>query len=931
MATELGMQHLKSVIALKTEMRVRTMDQLLSAIRKRFGNVAFWLIMAGLLTPWTAASPEAAQPVKVTVLPFTINATKDLDYLGTQIADVLADHFRRNGAVIVQLSPEEVRGIMARGLDRPDQIRPPLEAERIVWGSFTRTGDQFRLDARMKDTTGKALPLKFHAEGVQLENLLKVLNGLAGQIGLKLFQREKVADVKIAGNRRIEADAIARVIETKAGSVYHKNQISKDIKSIFEMGYFDDLRVDSSTGPEGVNVTFHVKEKPTIRRIKFTGNLRFNDEDLKENLTITTGAILNIYKVRNNIEHIESMYKEKNYHQAQVTYKLTSLANNQADIEFNIEEGPKLYVTSILFEGNKSFNAKKLKKQIQTSEKGFFYWFTSSGDLDRTKLDQDAALLANFYLNQGYINARVADPQIDLGEENIQVTFKIDEGARFKVGRIDVDGDLILPKEELLKNLELGKSVYFNREELRNDVIALTDLYGNQGYAYADVKPRVRENAERLIVDITYEIEKKQEVYYEKIYIDGNTRTRDKVIRRELKVHEQERFDGAALKKSIRRLYRLNYFEDIKVDSLRGSADDKMVLKLNVTEKPTGQFQFGAGYSSEENVFLIGSVVENNFLGRGQTLKVEGTVGSSTQRYNVGFTEPWLFDIPLSASVNVYDQVKDYIDYDRDSSGGSLGFSYPIFEYTRVYCSYAYDSSNVTEIADDADETIKELEGTLVTSSMALSLGYDSRDNIVTPTEGSKNIITFEYAGLGGDVGFKKVMAETGWYFPLFKGLVGFIHGRAGTVTSNGGDWVLPDYEKFYLGGINSLRGFDYRDIHITNTHEETEAGPDGVLGTSDDVTTTVETETGGTEMAQFNFEIIIPIVKKMGIMGVVFFDAGNVYEDSIDLGDLRRTAGYGFRWFSPLAPIRIEYGRVLDRREGESSGGWEFTMGSAF
>ena len=822
---------------------------------------------------------------------------------------------------------------MAEGPERlgVGQLKTPLEAERVIWGSLTQAGSGFILNARMRETVGKAQPVNFHAEGPQLENLLKVLNGLAEKIGLELFPRQIVAEVRITGNRRIEADAISRVIQTKAGSTYQKEQLSKDIKSIFEMGYFDDLQVDSATGPNGVIVTFHVKEKPTIRRINFTGNLRFNDEELKENLTITTGSILNIYKVRNNIDHIESMYKEKNYHQAEVTYKLTPLANNQADIEFVIQEGPKLYVTNIRFEGNKSFDAKTLKKEIKTSEKGFFHWITSSGDLDRTKLDQDAALLTNYYLNHGYINARVADPQVDLAEDGIHITFKIEEGARFKVGHIDVTGDLILPKEDLLKSLELGKSVYFNREKLRNDVIALTDLYGNYGYAYADVKPLVKENADQLIVNITYEIQKKQEVYYEKIFIDGNTRTRDKVIRRELLVHEQERFDGAALKKSIRRLYRLNYFEDIKVDSIKGSADDKMVLKLNVTEKPTGQFQFGAGYSSEENVFLVGSVVESNFLGRGQTLKVEGTVGSSTQRYNVGFTEPWLFDIPLSATVGLYDQVKDYIEYDRDSKGGSLGFSYPIFEDTRIYLSYGYDSSDVTNIQEDADETIKELEGTLVTSSLALSLGYDTRDNIYSPTEGSKHIITLEYAGLGGDVGFRKVVGETGWYFPLFKGLVGFVHGRAGTVTSNGGDRILPDYEKFYLGGINSLRGFDFRGVHITNTRVETEAGDDGVLGTSDDVTTTVETVTGGTKMAQFNFEVLIPIVKKMGIMGVVFFDAGNVYEDSFDLGDLRRSAGYGFRWFSPLAPIRIEYGRVLDKREGESSGRWEFTMGSAF
>jgi outer membrane protein insertion porin family len=923
--------------ALRTETRLHAIDQWLSAIRKRCRTAAVWGLVTGLLAPWATVPAQAAQPVKVTVLPFTINAADDLQYLSTQIADVLAGYFKRNGAVIIKLPPEELEGILAKGPDRvgAGRIEPPLEAERIVWGSLTQTGKGFSLDARMRETAGKAPPENFHAEGAQLENLLKVLNGLAEQIGLKLFRRQMVAEVKIAGNRRIEADAIARVIRTKAGSTYQKEQLSKDIKSIFEMGYFDDLRVDSAPSPDGIFVTFHVKEKPTIRRIKFTGNLRFNDEELKENLTITTGSILNIYKVRNNIGQIESMYKEKNYHQAEVNHKLTPLDNNQADIEFEIEEGPKLYVTNIRFEGNKSYEDKKLKKQIQTSEKGFFHWFTSSGDLDRTKLDQDAALLSNYYLNQGYINARVADPQVHLGEEGIQITFKIEEGARFKVGHIDVAGDLIQPKADLLENLELEKSEYFNREKLRNDVIALTDLYGNYGYAYADVKPLVKENTDQLIVNITYEIQKKQEVYYEKIFIDGNVRTRDKVIRRELRVHEQERFDGAALKKSIRRLYRLNYFEDIKVDSLKGSADDKMVLKLNVTEKATGQFQFGAGYSSEENVFLIGSVVENNLFGRGQTLKVEGTVGSSTQRYNVAFTEPWLFDIPLSATISAYDQEKEYIDYDRDSNGASLGFSYPIFEYTRVYLSYAYDSSDVSippEVdIDEVDETILELVGNNITSSLALSLGYDSRDHIYTPTEGSKHIVSFEYAGLGGDVGFRKVTAETGWYFPLFKGLVGFVHGRAGTVTSNGGDWILPDYEKFYLGGINSLRGFDFREVNIKNTRVETQAGDDGVLGTADDVTTTVETSTGGTKMAQFNFEIIIPIVKKMGIMGVVFFDAGNVYEDSIDLGDLRRTTGYGFRWFSPLAPIRIEYGRVLDRREGESSGGWEFTMGSAF
>jgi outer membrane protein insertion porin family len=757
-------------------------------------------------------------------------------------------------------------------------------------------------------------PSSFTAKGVKLENLLKVLKSLSDDIGFALFQHEIVEAIQIKGNKRIETDAILNQVRTKAGSIYKSNQVTQDLKAIYKMGFFDDLRAEADKGGKGTIITFHVTEKPTIRRIRIKGNIRFDDDEVKENLTVNTGAILNIFKIRSNLEQIEAMYKEKNYHQISVDYKVLPQKNNQADIEFIIDEGPKVYVTKIDFEGNKSFSEKKLKKQIQTSEKNFFYWISSAGDLDRTKLDQDAALLNTFYSNLGYIRVRVADPVMEIGEEGIHITFKIEEGPRFKVGKIDVSGDLIKSKEELLKKLKLGKSVYYNREKLRNDIIALTDLYGVHGYAYADINPRVNEDTDKMVVDVTYDIQKKQEVYFENILITGNTLTRDKVIRRELKVFEKERFDGAALKRSIRNLYRLDYFEDAKVNTLKGSKDDQMVLKIDVTEKPTGMFTFGAGFSSEENVFLTGSISKRNLLGRSQTLKLSGTFGSSTTEFNLSFTEPWLFDIPLSATLFAYNQERDYDLYDRNSMGGGLSVSYPIFDYTRAYLSYGYDSSDVTNIDTDADDTIKELEGTNITNSITVAIGYDSRDKAFNPTEGSKHRLSFEHAGLGGDVGFNKSILDTGWYFPLFKGLIGFVHGKTGFVEKIGNDSLLPDYEKFYLGGINSMRGFDSRGIHLTTLNSEN-----------------VETEIGGTSMLQFNFEIIVPISEKLGLMGVVFYDAGNVYDDHIDFGDLRRSAGYGIRWYSPLAPIRIEYGTILDKREDEGSGRWEFTMGGAF
>jgi outer membrane protein insertion porin family len=872
------------------------------------------LILLMLLTGTGTA--DRTDDTHVLILPFSVHAPENQDTLGRQIAAVLAEHLERDGATIIQLSAQDTAeppGAL-HAAETMRALADQYKADRIIWGSLTAIGSSFSVDARMVSASAPDTHTSFNASGQSIENLLNVLKGLSDRIGMALFRRSMVTRVNVLGNQRIESDAILRVVKTKTGTIYKESQLSADLKAIFKMGYFDDIRIEAEPDGDGKMVTFHVKEKPTIRRIRIKGNLRFDDEEVKENLTLSTGAILNIFKIRSNIDQIESMYKEKNYHQVSVDYKIIPIKNNQADIEFIIEEGNKLYVTSIEFEGIKSFPVKKLRKVIKTSEKGFFSWLTSSGDMNRNELDQDASLIKGFYHNHGFTRSRVSEPQVDITPEGIHITFKIDEGPRFKVGKVDISGDLILDKGALIEKLSIRREDFYNREKLRNDVIAVRDLYGAHGFAYADVNPQVSEDLENDVVNITFDIKKRQEIYFENIFINGNTRTRDNVIRRQLKVIEQERFDGKALKRSVRNLYRLDFFEDIKINTLKGSTDDQMVLKIDVTEKPTGQFSFGAGYSSEESLFLVGSVSERNLFGKGQILKFSGEFGGSTTKYSLSFTEPWLFDMPLSGSINAYQQEKEYDEYDRTSIGAGIGFSYPVFDYTRLYWSYAYDSSEVANIDDTADDTIKELEGTNVTSSTTLSLGYDSRDSALNPSEGSKHRISFEYAGIGGDVGFNKVTAETGWYFPLFKGLVGFIHAKGGSVIENSDDKIIPDYEKFYLGGMNSLRGFDYRGVHLTNINNEGD-----------------ETKIGGDSMIQFNVELIIPIAKKVGLMGVVFFDAGNVYGDEFDIGDLRKTAGYGFRWFSPLAPIRIEYGQILDPRDDEDEGRWEFTMGGAF
>ena len=306
------------------------------------------------------------------------------------------------------------------------------------------------------------------------------------------------------------------------------------------------------------------------------------------------------------------------------------------------------------------------------------------------------------------------------------------------------------------------------------------------------------------------------------------------------------------------------------------------------------------------------AVSQRNLFGRGQTLELKAQLGGKTTRYNLSFVEPWLMDIPLNAGLDLYNWKTEYADYDKKAIGGRVRFSYPVFTHTRASLAYNYEISDISNIEDDASFQIKELEGEFSKSSVKTGLQYDSRDKIFNPTQGMDHSLSVEYAGLGGDIAFTKYLAETGFYVPLLWGTVGFLHGKAGYVSQNS-DGILPDYYKFYLGGINSMRGFEWQGISLKDR--------DGA-------------DIGGEKFVQFNFELLIPIFKKAGLMGVVFYDTGNVYskDDNINFGDLRESAGFGFRWYSPMGPIRIENGYILDPQGDEDkSGRWEFSMGTAF
>lgn len=869
------------------------------------------LLVCGVL-PKVGAAQER---VRVLVWPFEIFAQKDLGYLKSRIPEVIQNHLREEGAVIV----EPAQSLESAETPSPERVREvgiENRADYVILGSLTWVGKKFSLDARMIDPYGTEPVKTFYVEGDSIENLPSIVRDLTRDFALRLFKRERVVEVRIEGNDRIEDDAIRRIIDTAPGETYTPKSLSDDIKAIYNMGYFDDIRVEAEDRRGGKSVAFHVREKPTIRNIIILGNRIFDDEEIQENLSIATGAIVNVFAIQNNIQRIETLYKEKNYHNVEVTYDLQSQENNQADLVFTVGEGEKVRVEEISFKGNDAYTDKRLKKLMNTSERGFWSWLTSAGDLDPEDLEQDIGKIGAFYHNTGYIDARVSDPIIEYKAEDIFITIKVEEGLRYEVGKVEIESvedELIRPKAEMMKAVGIDEEAYYNQERVRNDVLALTDIYGNVGYANAKILPKREKREEGQSVDITYSIEKGEPVYIEKILITGNTKTRDKVIRRQLKVLEQDLFRGGDLKRSIRNLYRLDYFEDVQVNTLPGSAGDQKVLKIDVTEKPTGTFSFGGGYSSVENLFAMAAISQRNLFGRGQVLQLKAEVGGTTSRYTLSFTEPWLFDMPLSAGFDLYNWERDYDTYDKESQGGGVRFGYPVFDYTRIYLAYSYDIGEITNIDyEDASSLVRQMEGENVTSSIATTLRYDSRDRVFNPTEGSDHSISVEYAGLGGDIAFTKYLGELGQYVPLFWGTVGFLHGKAGYVADTE-DGLLPDYERFYLGGINSMRGFDWRDISAYDENGD---------------------KIGGNKFLQFNLEYLIPLIREAGIVGVLFYDTGNVYndDDSMDLSDLRESAGFGFRWYSPMGPIRIENGYILDPEADESSSGkWEFTMGGAF
>ena len=867
---------------------------------------------------------------RIAIYPFAIHSKANMDYFSKELPQFLKKYLILAGVDQVQEMEEPANDWQ---FDDQEVASLRKQSERlnvthVIWGKFVQKEQGFDLKIAMADTLYQSSVRFFEVNGIDIVNLNATVQDLAKQIANTILDIPVINKIVIQGNERIESDAIKRAMKTQIGDPYIPAKLSQDLEIIYQMGYFDDIRIEAENDPGGgQTIIFHVKEKPTIYKIHIKGNSVFDEEKIRESIDISMGSILNIYDVQENISRIEAMYKEKNYHNIKVDYELKDREHNQTEITFRITENSKVYIRQITFIGNKDYTERQLEKLMYNQEKGFWSFFTSSGNLDAEKLQHDVMRLQNHYHNNGYIDARVGEPQVVIKKTQIEITIRIVEGKKYHVGNIDITGDLILPKEKMLELLQLKSETIYKRESIREDLTFLTDLYGNAGYAFADIYPKVKKEDETSKVNITYNIEQGKQVYFDRIIITGNTKTRDKVIRRRLRIFEQELYSGVGIKHSINELKRLDFFEDVQIDTQKGIQPNTMDVKVSVKEKPTGMFSFGGGYSSVDNAFIVGSISQRNLFGRGQILEAKGQIGGSTNQFNISFTEPWLFDMPLSFGVDVFNWTREYDEYDKDSKGAGIRLGYPLFRNTRGYISYQYDRAEIYNLEFDAPSTIVALEGVNETSSSTISIHYDTTDHPFNPTRGMDHSFSIEYAGgiLGGDIGFNKYRLKMSKYFPLFWHTVGLLHAEGGYVKEHS-DEVIPDYELFHLGGINSLRGFEWEDL---SPEEEI------ILSyNADGSKNSIFTKVGGNKYVQFNVEFIFPILREHGLVGLFFYDTGAVYKDNyrVQFDELRESAGYGIRWFSPMGPIRLEHGYILDPQGDETrEGRWEFSIGTMF
>jgi outer membrane protein insertion porin family len=734
----------------------------------------------------------------------------------------------------------------------------------------------------------------------------------------------KVASIDIRGNKKIELPAIEGRLTLKPGDPYTPENVRGQIRILYETGYFEDVQVETESTPEGIALIFIVQEKPFITEIVFDGNEELSDDKLKEKITIKSQAFLDQQQAKESAEKIRLAYQEDGYFSAQVIPIVQTLDEDRKRLTFFIKEGEKAKIKTVNFDGMRSASKSEIFKVTATREWVPWYglftqlklpsFMSDAGVLKREEMNNDVERIREVLLNKGYLNAQVGLPTVELSEDKkwFVVSYAISEGEPFTIAEVGFRGNTVFEDPELREKMKIKPGEIFQRQKIRDEISRLTDLYGSKGYAFAEVVPNVNPNAEERTATIILNIKEGEMMRIRQININGNDKTKDNVIRRELRVDEQDVIDTPSLKRSFQRLNNLNFFETVEI--LPQQVDvDKVDLNVRVKEKPTGQFSIGGGFSTLDKLVAIADITEGNLGGNGWMGRIRGQLGQQRTLGLITFRNPYLNDSLTSMQVDIYRSMTNYITYFEEKSGASLTFGRWLSEYVTGSISLVAEELNFSDPTIDAPEIILTQLGKQTTTGFRTSLARDTRDYFLDPRTGLRTSVGFDFGTpyLGGTNNFYKYYLDAIKYTPLPFDTRFSIHARYGAAEGIDGK-PIPLTERFFVGGINTMRGFVFG-----------RAGPVTPSGSL----------IGAAKELIFNNDFIFTISSEAKLNGVIFFDWGKGFDDNeaVSFGALRKAAGLEGRWISPFGPLRAAYGINLDAREGERKGVFEFTIGSLF
>ena len=738
----------------------------------------------------------------------------------------------------------------------------------------------------------------------------------------------KVASIDIRGNKKIELPAIQGRLTLKPGDPYTAENVRGQIKILYETGYFEDVQVETDSTAQGIALTFLVHEKPFITEIVFDGNEELSDDKLKEKITIKSQAFLDQQQAKESAEKIRLAYQEDGFFNAQVIPVVQTLDEDRKRLTFFVKEGDKAKVKTVNFDGMRAANKDEMFKVMATRE--WIPWYgiftqmklpsflSDAGVLKREEMNNDVERIREVLLNKGYLNAQVGLPSVELSEDKkwFVVTYSVLEGEPFTVAEVGFRGNTVFEEPELRDKMKIRPGEIFQRQKIRDEITRLTDLYGSRGYAFADVSPNVNPNNEERTATIILNIKEGEMMRIRQINVYGNDKTKDNVIRRELRVDEQDVIDTPSLKRSFQRLNNLNFFETVEILPQQVEPD-KVDLNVRVKEKPTGQFSIGGGFSTLDKLVAIADITEGNLGGNGWMGRIRGQLGQQRTLGLITFRNPYLNDSLTSMQIDVYRSMTNYITYFEKKGGASLTFGRWLSEYVSGSISLVAEQLNFSDPNNTCGISptlfVCQQLGNQTTTGFRTSLARDTRDYYLDPRTGWRTSVGFDFGTpyLGGTNNFYKYYFDVIKYTPLVYDTRFSIHARYGEAKGLNGKPV-PLTELFFVGGINTMRGFVF-----------------GRAGPVDPVTGSL---LGAAKELIFNNDFIFPISTEAKLNGVIFFDYGKGFgaDEPISL-DLRSAAGLEGRWISPFGPLRAAYGINLSPRQGERKGVFEFTIGSLF